>query len=102
MYRNPGSAIELLIVHPGGPFWAAKDQGVWTIPKGEIVEGEAPIDAAMREFREETGLTPCGPFLPLTAIKQKGGKNIAAWAFEGDCNPLALRSNTFELEWPPR
>lgn len=104
MYRRRGGAIEVLLVHPGGPFWARRDDGAWTIPKGEIdrVGGEEPLATARREFGEETGLTPDGPFMALTPVRQKGGKVVHAWAFAGDCDPAALTSNTFTMEWPPR
>jgi predicted NUDIX family NTP pyrophosphohydrolase len=92
----------VLLVHPGGPFWARKDLGAWTLPKGEPAPGEEPLEAARREFREETGFSPEGPFLPLPPVRQRGGKEVLAWAVAGDVDPLALRSNTFSLEWPPR
>jgi len=92
----------VLLVHPGGPFWRNKDLGTWTIPKGEIAEGETPLEAAKREFQEETGLPPGEPLIPLGEIRQAGGKFVTAWAFEGDCIPSELFSNTFEMEWPPR
>lgn len=98
--RRPG--LEVLLVHPGGPLWAGKDLGAWTIPKGEFAGDEAPLAAARRELAEETGLTPDGPFLPLTPIRQRSGKLVHAWACAGDCDPAQLRSNTFEMEWPPR
>jgi predicted NUDIX family NTP pyrophosphohydrolase len=91
-----------LLVHPGGPFWQKKDVGAWTIPKGEFAAGEDPLDAARREFHEETGREVAGPFTPLTPVKQPGGKTVHAWAVEGDFDPRALTSNTFSLEWPPR
>lgn len=102
MYRKHSEKLEVLLVHPGGPFWKAKDEGAWTIPKGEAVTGEALLQVAQREFEEETGLSAAGPFLQLTPIRQKGAKVVHAWAFEGDCDPSAIRSNHFELEWPPR
>jgi predicted NUDIX family NTP pyrophosphohydrolase len=105
MYRRFKGETEVFLVHPGGPFWAKKDLGAWTIPKGEYVEGEAPLTAAMREFTEETGFTtPSSPetYLDLGTIKQSGGKLVSVWAFEGDCNPTALVSNMFQVEWPPR
>lgn len=102
MYRRRGRDIEVLLAHPGGPLWANKDAGAWTIPKGEIGEGEAPLAAACREFAEETGFACAGPFLELTPIRQRSGKVVHAWAFAGDCAPEALRSNTFTMEWPPR
>src|SRR4051794_40054006 len=101
MYRERNGALEFLLVHPGGPFWKKKDAGAWTIPKGELEQGEEPLSAAKREFAEELGLSPHEPFIALRTIKQKGGKVVHAWAFEGDCDPSKTRSNTFEMEWPP-
>jgi predicted NUDIX family NTP pyrophosphohydrolase len=101
LFRRRGGAVELFLVHPGGPFWKNKDAGAWTIPKGEIAEGEAPLDAARREFEEETGFAPDGLFLPLAAVRQASGKVVHAWALEGDLDPDRIRSNTFDLEWPP-
>ena len=89
-------------MHPGGPFWSKKDQGVWSIPKGEYSEDEDALKAAKREFREETGYEAEGNFIQLTPIKQPGGKIIAAWAVEGDCDAAKISSNTFSIEWPPR
>ena len=86
------------MVHPGGPFWANKDEGAWSIPKGEFGAGEAPLDAARREFTEETGFTAVGEFVPLTPLKQPSGKIVHAWAVAGDCDPALLRSNTFVLQ----
>lgn len=97
-----GGALEVFLVHPGGPFWAGKDEGAWSIPKGEPREGEDPLTAARREFGEETGFSVGGPFLPLPPLEQPSGKVITAWAVEGDCDPSVLRSNTFSMEWPPR
>ena len=94
-------ALEVLLVHPGGPFWRGKDLGAWTLPKGEFTD-EEPLAAARREFVEETGVTPEGPFLALTPVRQKAGKLVHAWAFAGDCDPDAITSNTFRMEWPPR
>ncbi|TGU71591.1 NUDIX domain-containing protein [Geomonas terrae] len=102
MYRFREGKAELLLVHPGGPFWAKKDAGAWSIPKGEYPEGEDPLAAAQREFLEETGLEATGPFLELAGITQAGGKLVRAWAFTGDCNPELIVSNTFTMEWPPR
>jgi predicted NUDIX family NTP pyrophosphohydrolase len=102
MYRRRDSKIEVFLVHPGGPFWAQKDLGVWSIPKGEYLDDERPLGVARREFEEETGFTPEGPFIELGDLKQPGGKTIKAWAFKGDCDPTKLRSNTFVMEWPPR
>jgi len=102
MYRRRGGAVEVFLVHPGGPFWAKKDAAAWSIPKGEFAADEDPLAAAQREFVEETGLSPSGPFAALAPIKQTGGKTVVAWAVEGDCDPAAVRSNTFTMEWPPR
>lgn len=102
MYRRSGGAVEVLLVHPGGPFWMKKDAGAWSIPKGEYADGEEPLAAATREFHEETGLVAAGPYMPLTPVRQQGGKVVQAWAFEGDCHVESLRSATFSLEWPPR
>lgn len=102
MFRRPGDSLEVLLVHPGGPLWARKDAGAWTIPKGELAEGEAPFAAACREFAEETGFICAGPFLALTPIRQRSGKLVHAWAFAGDCDPGRLQSNNFTMEWPPR
>lgn len=102
MYRR-GNGLELFLVHPGGPFFAKKDEGAWTVPKGEIEEGDEPLPTARREFEEETGLpVPEEGFIELGEIQQKGGKRVLAWAFEGDCDPEEIRSNAFEMEWPPR
>jgi predicted NUDIX family NTP pyrophosphohydrolase len=100
MFRRKGDGLEVLLVHPGGPFWKNKDLGAWTIPKGEHDAGEEALAAAAREFQEETGIEPRGPFIELTPVKQAGGKAVAAWAFEGDVDAAAIRSNTFSLEWP--
>ena len=102
MYRRRGSDLEVFLVHPGGPFWARKDLGAWSIPKGEYTEEEQGIDAAKREFVEETGFPVAGELLELGAVTQPGGKRVTAWAFEGDCDPKQLHSNTFSMEWPPR
>jgi predicted NUDIX family NTP pyrophosphohydrolase len=102
MYRKRDGRLEVLLVHPGGPFWKKKDQGAWFVPKGEIEPGEDELAAARREFEEETGLKPAGEFMPLGTVKHKSGKVVVAWAFEGDCDPSSLRSNTFTIEWPPR
>jgi len=101
-FRRRAGALEVLLVHPGGPFWARRDLGAWSIPKGEVLAGEDPLAAARREAREETGLRAAGPFVPLGAVRQRGGKRVAAWAVEGDFDPAALRSGRFEMEWPPR
>ena len=102
LHRCDGGAIEVLLVHPGGPFWRNKDLGSWTIPKGEIGAGETALDAARREFQEETSLQPGEPLIELGEIRQLGGKFVTAWAFEGDCIASELSSNSFEMEWPPR
>ena len=102
MFRRSHQRIEVLLVHPGGPFWTKKDLGAWSIPKGEFLGQEDPLEAAKREFHEETGFVAEGVFLLLGEIKQAGGKIIIAWAFEGACDPEKIVSNTFPLEWPPR
>jgi predicted NUDIX family NTP pyrophosphohydrolase len=102
MYRIKKGAIEVLLAHPGGPFFVKKDDGAWSIPKGEPETEEDLLVTARREFEEETGLKATGPFIPLKPIQQKGGKIVHAWAFEGDCDPRTIKSNTFEIEWPPR
>jgi predicted NUDIX family NTP pyrophosphohydrolase len=102
MYRQTEQQLEVFLVHPGGPFWAKKDLGAWTIPKGEFAEDENALDAAQREFHEETGFIAEGDFLDLGTIRQSGGKTVYAWAFEGDCDPEALISNLCTIEWPPR
>jgi predicted NUDIX family NTP pyrophosphohydrolase len=102
MYRIRDGRLEVFLVHPGGPFWTNKDKGAWTIPKGQFFDGEQPLDAARREFQEETGFLPEGKFLELGKIRQLSGKIVDAWAFEGDCNPAELHSNMCEMEWPPR
>lgn len=102
MFRRPAGELQVLLVHPGGPFWARKDLGAWTLPKGEYEVAEDALDAAKREFVEETGFAIREPLLPLGSLKQRSGKIISAWAFESDCDPAALVSNTFEMEWPPK
>ncbi len=101
MFRRRAGALEVLLAHPGGPAWINKDLGAWTIPKGEIDEGEDPLATARREFEEETGIRPEGDFRPLGSVKQKSGKIVHAWAFEGDADPGAIRSNSFRMQWPP-
>ena len=102
MYRRREGTLEVLLVHPGGPFWRNKDAGAWSIPKGEVSEDEDLLAAARREFEEETGVRVEGSFVALPAVKQKGGKVVHAWAVEGDLDPATIRSNVFEMEWPPR
>lgn len=102
LYRRRDGAVEVLLAHPGGPFWRNRDEGAWSIPKGEFGEDEDPLQAARREFKEETGLRPRGPFMELQPVRQKGGKRVHAFAVEGDCDPASIRSNTFSMEWPPR
>ena len=98
--RTAGGGVEVFLAHPGGPFWKAKDAGAWTIPKGEVDPGEDPLATARREFEEETGIRPGGPFAPLGSVRQKAGKVVHAWAWEGDANPEAVRSNEVRAEWP--
>ena len=103
LYRERAGAPEVLLVHPGGPFWEKKDLGVWSIPKGEFREGEDPLACALREFEEELGVSPpTDPLSDLGSTRQAGGKLVSAWAAEGDLDPTGVRSNTFTLEWPPR
>lgn len=103
MYRRTaGGVLQVLLAHPGGPFWRAKDEGAWTLPKGEYEDSEEALAAARREFGEETGFAVTPPFIPLGDIVQKSGKRITAWAFAGDCDPAGLSCNSFEIEWPPR
>lgn len=102
LFRRGTAGIELLLVHPGGPYWRRKDDGAWSFPKGEFDEGEDPLTVARRELREETGTSPEGEFIPLGTVKQAGGKTVHLWAVEGDCDAGAIHSNTFAMEWPPR
>lgn len=103
LYRRAADGVQLLIVHPGGPLWARRDAGVWSIPKGELAPGEQPLAAALREFAEELGsAAPDGEPLELGEVRLKSGKRVLAWALEGDLDPATVHSNTFELEWPPR
>ena len=102
LYRMRNAGLEVFLVHPGGPFWMKKDDGAWSIPKGEMEEGEDPLNAAKREFHEETGCSVEGNFIPLTPLKQRGGKLVVAWAVEGDCDAESIKSNLFSMEWPPR
>jgi len=99
LFRRRPAGVEVLLVHLGGPFWARKDLGAWTIPKGEVAPGEDLLAAARREFREETGVDPKGTPFPLGQVKQPGGKVVHAWALEGDFDPSSLTSNTFSVEW---
>lgn len=101
-YRDKHGMREVFLVHPGGPLWARRDDASWSIPKGEIHEGEEPLDAAKREFREETGFEPDGQPIPLKPLRQASGKIVHAWAMKGDVDAAKLRSNTFQMEWPPR
>ena len=102
MFRRRGADIEVLLMHPGGPFWAKKDNGAWSIAKGEYLQGEDALAVAKREFEEETGARPQGDFLPLGDVVQAGRKVVTAWGVEGDFDPATLVSNRFELEWPPK
>jgi predicted NUDIX family NTP pyrophosphohydrolase len=102
LFRRRDARLEVLLAHPGGPFWRARDAGVWTVPKGGIDDGEEALDAARREFNEETGFVANGPFVPLTPRRQRSGKVVLAWAVEGDCDPAQLTSLHFSMEWPPR
>ena len=98
MYRKNAGVLEVFLVHPGGPFWAKKDEGAWSIPKGEFEPGEEPLAAAKREFTEETGFVADGDFVPLTPLKQPSGKVVHAWAVEMDCDPTRVKSNTFTFK----
>jgi predicted NUDIX family NTP pyrophosphohydrolase len=102
MYRKASDTVEVFLVHPGGPYWSKKNEGFWTIPKGEYETNEEPLVAAIREFQEETGFKIFEPFIELGSVKQKSGKVVVAWAFEGNCEPTELISNTCEIEWPAR
>ena len=102
MYRHAGSKLEVLLVHPGGPYWRGKDEGAWSIPKGEMEASEDAMSAASREFTEETGVRLAGPLEPLGEIRQRGGKRVVAFAVEGDLDAATIMSNSFEIEWPPR
>jgi predicted NUDIX family NTP pyrophosphohydrolase len=101
LFRRVNEQIEVFLVHPGGPFWSGKDDGAWSIPKGEFTEDEVPLEAAKREFKEETGFTVAGEFYPLQPLKQPSGKVVYAWAMEGNLDSQMIKSNTFPLEWPP-
>ena len=102
LYRYQASILQILLVHPGGPFWAKKDVGVWSIPKGEFDENESPFEAALREVKEETGLLLAGNFTALQPVKQKSGKLVYAWALQKDIDATQIESNTFIMEWPPK
>ena len=103
LYRRRSAAFEVLLVHPGGPFWVRRDEGAWSLPKGEYRDGEDPLAAARREFEEELGVVPADTgYVELGEVKQKAGKVVRAWGLEGDLDPDAIISNEFELEWPPR
>ena len=102
LYRCRPAGLEVFLVHPGGPFWVKKDAGAWSIPKGEVAPGEELLAAARREVQEETGLRVAGDFRALEPVRQSGGKIVHAWATQSDCDAGAIRSNTFEMEWPPR
>lgn len=102
LYRFNKKSLEVFLVHPGGPFWKNKDEGAWSIPKGEYAEGEDPLEAATREFKEETGLAVTGKFIELNTVKLKSGKYVRAWALEKDIDPATIKSNTFLLEFPPK
>jgi predicted NUDIX family NTP pyrophosphohydrolase len=104
LYRVRRDAVEVLLVHPGGPFWARRDLGAWSIPKGEYEQGEDPLAAALREFREEIGQAPpaAGDLLELGTVRQRGGKVLSAWAAAGDLDPAAIAGGSFTMEWPPR
>ena len=101
LYRRGATGLELLLAHPGGPFWRDRDAGAWTIPKGAANPGEELLDAARREFEEETGIRPVGPFVPLGSIRQRAGKIVHAWAWEGDADEQRTVSNSVRTEWPP-
>ena len=102
MFRDSGDALKVFLVHPGGPYWSKKNEGSWTLPKGEYEDGEEALAAAQRESQEETGFIASAPFLELGSVRQKSGKVVLAWAFAGDCDPGQLVSNTCKVEWPPR
>ena len=102
LFRKSNKDLEVFLVHPGGPFWINKDVGSWSIPKGEFEDGESPLEAAKREFEEETGINISGEFIELSPIKQKSGKTVYAWAVEGNIDPSEIKSNEFEIEWPPK
>lgn len=101
LFRRAGGRLEVFLAHPGGPFWAARDTGAWTIPKGELEAGEEPLAAAQREFSEEIGFVPAGDYLSLGSVRQRGGKTVHGWAVEGDADPAQVRCVTVDIEWPP-
>lgn len=101
-FRQALGRLEVLLVHPGGPFWAKKDEGAWSIPKGQVEEGEDPLAAARREFEEETGFAAAGDVIPLEHVRQPSGKLVHAWAIKKDVDPAGLKSSTFSVEWPPK
>ncbi len=102
LYRTKNKQVEILLVHPGGPFWKNKDDGSWSVPKGEFTNEENALDAAIREFEEETGIVCSGNFIELTAVTQKSGKIVYAWALQKDLDTATISSNTFQIEWPPK
>ena len=102
LFRRVNGEVEVFLVHPGGPFWAKKNEGAWSLPKGEYAEGENPFLAAKREFQEETSLSVDGDFIPLGELQQPGGKIVSAWALEKDVDPELVKSNSFSMEWPPK
>ena len=102
LFRRRNAEIEVLLGHPGGPYWTGRHEGAWSLPKGGILPGEDPLQGAIREFTEETGFTPTGPYIALGSIVQRSGKTVYAWAFEGDCDPTQLVSIMTQTEWPPR
>jgi predicted NUDIX family NTP pyrophosphohydrolase len=102
LFRRRAGALEVLLVHPGGPFWARRDDGAWTVPKGEVDQDEDVLAAARREVEEETGARPSGPFIALAPLHQSGGKIVHVWAVESEFDPSSLQSNLFEMEWPPK
>jgi predicted NUDIX family NTP pyrophosphohydrolase len=100
LFRRSGKGLEVFLAHPGGPFWSGRDLGAWTVPKGLVEDGEDPLATAVREFEEETGIQPEEPFLPLDSVRQKAGKLVHAWAWEGEADPRRVRSNSMRAEWP--